>query len=75
MINYKNLILDIVGKRTSITRKFFIVIKSDKNINESVEKIIAGLSYCGNEVNLCDENKIKELLNVYFFKNNIGEEV
>ena len=68
MNSYKNLVMDIVSQKTSITRRFFIVIKSDKNIDENIEKITKGLNACGNEVILCDKKTIKEILKVYFFK-------
>ena len=74
MLGYKNLIVDITNKKKSITRKFFIVIKSDKNIDENIKRIVNGLNACGNEVVLCSKEKIEEILKVYFFSKVSSEE-
>lgn len=66
--NYINLINSIIENKKSITRRFFIVLKVDKNISENIEKIITGLSSCGNEVTVCESQQIKEVLKNYFCK-------
>ena len=68
MKSYVNLIREISGDRKSITRRFFIVIKVDKNVDENINKIINGLASCGNEVVLCDSLVIREILENYFCK-------
>ncbi len=69
MNGYKNLITEIIKQKSCITRRFFIVIKSNNSINENIEKIINGLSACGNEVIPCDKSMIRNILRVYFCKN------
>lgn len=66
--NYINLINSIIENKRSITRRFFIILKVDKNISENIEKIISGLSSCGNEVVVCESKQIKEVLKNYFCK-------
>ena len=68
MKSYVRLIREISGDRKSITRRFFIIIKVDKNVEENINKIINGLASCGNEVVLCDNLVIKEILENYFCK-------
>ncbi len=66
--NYINLINSIIENKKSIVRRFFIILKVDKNISENIERIISGLSNCGNEVTVCDSNQIKAVFKNYFCK-------
>lgn len=68
MKSYVRLIREISGDRKSITRRFFIIIKVDKNIDENINKIVSGLAGCGNEVVVCNNSVISEILENYFCK-------
>ena len=71
---YIDLIREMSGNRSSITRRFFIVFKVDKNIDENINKIVNGLAGCGNDVSLCDESTIMDILKNYFCKRKCCEE-
>lgn len=74
MQSYVGLIRDIIGDNRSITRRFFIVIRANKNIEECIDKVKNGLSACGNEVIECDIEILEDILKSYFCKRNICEE-
>lgn len=74
MKSYIDLVREISGDRKSITRRFFLIAKVDRNIDENINKIINGLAACGNEVVLCDEFMINEILKNYFCKRKCCEE-
>lgn len=74
--NYINLIEKITSNKQSITRKFFIAIKSDKNIEYNISKIENGLSALGNEIIRCTKPQIEEILKTYYSQNTFaGSEV
>lgn len=74
MHGYVGLVMEIVGDKSSITRKFFLVIKVDKNIDDNIDKIIRGLGACGNEVQVCMREDLEMILKNYFCKNEIYKE-
>ena len=68
--DYKNLIKRITKERESISRKFYIVTpNSNKNIKD---KIINGLSNCGNSIEECSKIETIKVLKRYFKKNSIA---
>lgn len=69
--SYIELVKSLISNRKSVTKRFFIIIKVDKNVEENVNKIISGLGSCGNEVIVCNENTIKEIFKNYFCKESI----
>lgn len=66
--SYFDLVKSLISNRKSVTKRFFIIIKVDKNVEENVNKIISGLGSCGNEVVVCEEKTIKEILKNYFVR-------
>ena len=72
--NYKNFVEGIIGDKHSITRRFFLVIKADDKFNTNTLNIIDGLSACGNEVCICSDELIFEVLRIYFCQNGDGDE-
>lgn len=74
LANYTELIKEIVGDKKSITRRFFIVLKNSKNVEDKIEKIVNGLAACGNEVTICDSENVNDVLKNYFSKNDIPKE-
>lgn len=67
--SYLSLLDRIVENKNCIERKFFVILKVDKNINENINKVISGLNECGNEVVLCNKEIIEQLLKNYLKRN------
>lgn len=65
--DYKKLIKKITSERESISRKFYLVTPNSDKISK--EKIILGLSNCGNAVEECSKEESIKILKRYFKKN------
>ncbi|MBQ9313440.1 MAG: ATP-binding protein [Clostridia bacterium] len=72
--NYIEFVKSVIGDKHSITRRFYLILKSDKNIDDNISMIIDGLNACGNEVILCNDETIYQMLNMYFRKENLIHE-
>lgn len=66
--HYVGFVNGIIGDKHSITRRFFLILKADKNEQDNISMIMDGLNACGNEVSLCDDETIREILQIYFRK-------
>lgn len=67
--HYVDFVGEIIGDKHSLTRRFFLILNSKQNIDEKISMIIEGLNNCGNEVTLCTDETIINILKVYFRKN------
>lgn len=68
--NYTNFVENIIGDKKNFTKRFFIILNVDKNIEDNISIIIDGLNLCGNEVTICEDEDIRNVLNVYYRKIN-----
>ena len=56
--DYICFVQDIISSRKNVSRKFYIVIKGDNNLEENILKIKEGLNSCGNFVQECTTEKL-----------------
>jgi len=68
MNHYVDFVKEMIGDKHSITRRFFLILKSSNHILEDVSMVIDGLNSCGNEVIECSDAEILELLRIFFRK-------
>lgn len=69
--DYIQLINDMSEVRGSISRKFYVVIKTNDNDRENkIEKIREGLESCGNIIRVCNNKEIVEIFKSCFKESN-----
>lgn len=70
--SYLDFVEDLVGNKHNFTRRFFLVIKVDKDIDEKIALVTEGLNACGNDVIECKDDDIFKLLNVFFGREEVA---
>lgn len=56
--DYINFVQEFTNSKRNFSRKFYIIIKGDDNMEDKIAKIKEGLGSCGNFVQECNTEKL-----------------